>query len=398
MSIRVSWWLLNAELLLTINAAQAIMTLFCLLSVGMTQGEVGILEAVCSVVYLLFNIPTGWIADRVNRKICNILGDFCYGISLIMLGNAADFMDVIVARTIMAFGNSCSQGADEALFKAHCNQLGKDYVDTKKRMSLVKLWVSLGYYAMGGIITALYGMKTTMLLASIPLFMAAAVSCFIKELGVHKNVSDRPSPMSKTIGEFKELKRTIRFVLHEDPRLSWLLIAAAVATVMGGPIMGLVGPIITSVGGSESLAGAAHVAISLASICAGWLSRRVFNAWDARRLFLVMSSVSLSLMALAGLHLTAWTAAIQIVGVQVVRVLLMHSLNPLAQEAAPNEIQSTVSSLKSSVSELLYIVVVLVINFAADYGIQWGIAANVLIFAPIVLVTLKRPYKKDKNA
>lgn len=400
MSTRLSWWLLNAELLLTINIAQAIMPLFCLLSVGMTQGEVGVMEAVCSLVYLLFSIPTGWIADRVNRRICNSLGDVCYGIALVMLGCATSFIDVLIARIIMAFGNSCSQGADEALFKAHCDNLGKDYIDTKKRMSLIKSWAGLGYYATGGILTALYGMKATILLASIPLFAAAIVSCFIRELGVHKKVAttSQPSLKSKTARELKELKKTLRFALYEDPKLSWLLITAAVATVMGGPIMGFVGPVIIAAGGSEGLAGASHIAISLAGICGGWLSRRVFHAWNPRRLLLVMSGISLSIMAMTSLHLTAWTAVIHIVGVQTVRVLLASSLNPLVQQAAPNDIQSTISSLKTSVSEVLYIVVVLTIGFAANHGIQWGIAANLLIFAPLVVIVLKMKYKKGEDA
>lgn len=375
------------------------MPLFCLLSVGMTQGEVGVMEAVCSLVYLLFSIPTGWIADRINRRICNSLGDACYGISLLLLGCATSFTDVMIARIIMAFGNSCSQGADEALFKAHCDHLGKDYVDTMKRMSLIRSWTALGYYTTGGILTALYGMKSTILLASIPLFAAAIVSCFIRELGVHKEVAaaDQPSLKSKTTRELKELKKTLRFALCEDPKLSWLLITAAVATVMGGPIMGFVGPIIIAAGGSEGLAGASHVAISLAGICGGWLSRRVFNTWDPRRLLLIMSGVSLSIMAMTSLHLTAWTAAIHIVGVQIVRSLLMLTLNPLVQEAAPNEIQSTISSLKTSISEVLYIVVVLTINFAANHGIRWGIAANLLIFAPLIVIVLKMKYKKGED-
>lgn len=399
MSTRVSWWLLNAERLLTINAAQAVMTLFCVLSVGLTLGEVGILEAVSSVVYLLFNIPTGWMADRVNRRICNSIGDACYGISLIMLGNATSFTDVIVARTIMAFGNSCSQGADEGLFKAHCDQMGKEYTAAKKKISVVLSWTGFGYYTLGGVLTALYGMKTTILLASIPYFAGAIVSCFIKELGSHKEVViDRPSFKSKTKTEIQELAKVLWFALRKDPKLSWLLIATSVATVMGGPIMGLAGPIVIAAGGSEELAGASHMAISAASICGGELSKRVFDTWDPKRLFLVMSSISLTVMVVTSVHFTLWTAALHIVAVQVIRVLLVTSLSPLIQQAAPDEIQSTVASLGSTISQSLYIIVVVAINFAADHGVRWGIAANFLLFAPLVVIAIRAHYRRNEGS
>ena len=284
------------------------MPLFCL-SIGLTQGQIGIKEAICSTAYLLLNIPTGWIADRISRKACNFIGDAFYGVALVILALSTSFAGATAAGMIMAFGNACTQGADEALFKAHCDKLGKDYVDTRKWLSQANSWIALGYFLAGGILTALYGMKVAILLASIPFFIAAFLSCFIKELGIHKDMAtDRPPSLKvRLTTELSGMAKVIRFALHEDKRLMWILITYTVAVVMGGPIMGLVGPMILAVGGSEGIAGTSHVIISAASIFGGWLSRKTFAKWRPFRLFLMASSVSLLIMATASLYLTPWT-------------------------------------------------------------------------------------------
>lgn len=411
MSARISWRLLIAEYLLAINAAQAIMPLFCL-SIGLTQGEIGFKEVICSVVYLIFNIPTGWLADRISRKACNFIGDAFYGVALVTLGLSTSFMGATIAGIVMALGNACSQGADDALFKAHCDNLGKDYVDTRKRLQQTSSWVALGYYLVGGILTSLYSMKATILVASIPFFVAAVVSCFIKELGTHKEiVEDQPSSLgpeapndqllslkARFSREREELWQALRFVLQKRQKLSWLLFASAVATVMGGPIMGLVGPIIIAAGGSEGLVGASHVGISLASICGGWLSRKAFQKWKPLRLFMVMSSISLLTMFVTSLFFSPWTAGIHIILVQIVRSYLMNCLRPLVYQEAPDDIQATVGSLLNSISQALYIVVVFAVYFAANHGVQWGIATNALIFTPLVAVVAWRHRKISKDS
>ena len=399
MSTHISWRLLVTECLLTVNAAQAIMPLFCL-SIGLTQGEIGIKEVICSIVYLVFNIPTGWLADRLSRKACNFIGDAFYGAALVTLGFSTSFTGATIAGVVMAFGNACTQGADEALFKAHCDKLGKNYIDTRKRLSLVTSWVGLGCYFIGGILTALYGMKATILIASIPFFVAAVVSCFIKELGTRKEITATQSLSLKArfSSECKAVIKVIRFALREDQKLSWLLITYAVAVVMGGPIMGLVGPMILAVGGTEGVAGASHVAISVASICGGWLSRNAFKKWRPPQLFLTMSVVSLLVMGLTSIHLTPWAVGLHIILVQIIRSLMMNTLRPLVHEATPDDVQATIGSLASSVSQLLYIVVVLVVYSAADHGVQWGIAANALLFTPLVALAAWGCFGRSSNS
>lgn len=397
-SARLSWRLLITEYLLAINASQAIMPLFCL-SIGLTQGEIGVKEVMCSIVYLIFSIPTGWLADRVSRKLCNFVGDASYGTALVILGVSNSFIDAVIAGVIMAFGNASTQGADEALFKAHCDKLGKEYADARKHLWQVISWIEVGYYLAGGLLTMFYGMKTTILISSIPFFAAAVVSCFVKELGIHKEVTTTHSSSIKErfLSELKGLAKVIQYALYEDRKLSWLLVTFAVAAVMGGPIMGLVGPMILAAGGTEGLAGASHVVISLASICGGWLSRNMLKTWHPLRFFLAMSSASLLVMALTSIHFTPWTAGLHIVFVQVIRVWLMYNLRTLVHEAAPDDIQATIGSLMDSATQMLYMVVVLVINFAAGYGVRWGIAANALLFTPLVVITVWQQVKTSRN-
>lgn len=374
------------------------MPLFCL-SIGLTQGEIGIKEVICSITYLLFNIPTGWLADRLSRKVCNFIGDILYGTSLVILALSTSFAGATIAGVVMAFGNACTHGADEALFKAHCDKLGVDYENASKRLSIVLSCISPFYYACGGVITMLYGMKTTLLIASIPFFIAAFISCFILEIGVHKEAPKAfPSSLKDRLkGELGGMVKVVLSALLKKDKLAWLLMAYAVAATMGGPIMVFIGPMILTVGRSEGETGFAYILIALMGVLGGWISLKASKRWPCSKVFLWTGVASLAVMALTSAHLVLWTVLLHICIVHLVRRTITITLYPLVHKAAPDDIQATIGSLMSSTSHALYMIVVVVINFAGNHGVQWGIAANAILFLPLVAIVTLRMRQQEKE-
>jgi hypothetical protein len=66
---------------------------------------------------------------------------------------------------------------------------------------------------------------------------------------------------------------------------------------------------------------------------------------------------------------------------------------PIVQHHTPDDMQSTVFSVSGSLSQILYIVVVIVINMIGNFGIHWAMAANAILFAPLVIIITSRLYR-----
>lgn len=385
MSLRVSWRLLQAETLVTRNAAHSVMPLF-MLSVGLSQGDLGIREAICGLAYLIFNFPIGWIADRLSRKLCNLIGDGLYCAGLVMLGFASSFTTVLIAGLLMALGAASTNGADEALIKAHCDELEIDYITAKRRLTIAGSCVALTYSLTGGLLTVLYGMKTTVLLASLPFLIGAVLSCFIKELGTHKEVRTQAiSLRAKISAELRGMGAVVRYALVKDRQLSFLIVAASVGTALGWAVMVFIGPMLLVAGANEGSVGIAYALVAIMNIVGNWCSLR-FQQRNISVRFLIAASAALLAMATVSLHMTIWTVAIYILIVHSVRGWMIATLFPMVNKAAPNEVQATVSSLQGCVAHLLFSLSTLVIGFAGNHGAHWGVATNAILFAPLVAV------------
>ncbi|PLS80647.1 hypothetical protein CYG49_04595, partial [Candidatus Saccharibacteria bacterium] len=66
---------------------------------------------------------------------------------------------------------------------------------------------------------------------------------------------------------------------------------------------------------------------------------------------------------------------------------LQATMGPMFQAHAPEDIQSTVVSVASSVAQLLYIPLVWGINALADISVMTAMLGSLVVFAPLVIIS-----------
>jgi MFS family permease len=374
-STRTSWRLLIAENLITTRLVTPIMVAFCL-SIGLNLSEVGVADVASSVAYLALNIPIGWVADRLSRKICNLLGNIIYGISMVAFGLSTSPSGVIAAYVMMALGISCTHGADVALLEAHCDKLGINYEDVSKRLSQAAYCTHILAFTCCAVLVAHFGMKTTILIASVPFFIGAILSCFIQEIGTLKKAAS---------SEFKEMVRVIWYASVKNRQLSWLLIAYTTGVGMTSAITILVGPMLLAVGGQESHIALVYTVLVIMALVGGEVSRRAFKTKGLFKPFVLACTAALVPMSVLSLHLSVLTAGLFLI-VHMVRGWMSTTLPPLIQKVAPQEVKATISSLAGTLEQGAFMIAVVAVALASDYGISWGFAINVVLFAPFAVI------------
>lgn len=348
--------------------------------------EFGVREVVCGIVYFALNIPMGWIADRLSRKTCNVIGDLAFGVGLVIFATANSFAGTLIAGIAMAFGNAAAWGADEALFLAHCEELGKNYIATRKRLDTTRRCFNLAYSLAGGLL-ATYDLRLTLLVASVPFFLGAILAYSIQEIGTRKEIVTETTTLGgKMRGELQGLWTTMRYALREDRQLFWLLIAHAVGNMLGGSLPILIGPLLLKIEAPTSSLGVAYALLSVSGLFGSWLSRYAPPKWSNSTLFVLPCIVSVTAMATLSISLSLGTLLLGLL-IPAARAWITAIFPTLIHKVAVKDVQATIGSLSSSVTMPFFVVATLVIGYASGSLPQLGVAANAALFLPFILVT-----------
>ena len=102
------------RLFVELRALNAVMTLFYLKR-GITISEVLYLSVIWSVVTLVSEIPSGYLADVIGRKQTIIIGILLNLSSVLLLFVAFDFITFVFSAVLASLGSACFTGTDSAL-------------------------------------------------------------------------------------------------------------------------------------------------------------------------------------------------------------------------------------------------------------------------------------------
>lgn len=392
MTIQQSLRLLRTEAVITsMVIAMPIMNLF-FESIGLSQGQIGLSQAIFTVAVLFFNIPTGWLADRFSRKVSNALGDTIAAGGFLFYASADSFLHVIIAEIIIGIGLAFTQGADVGLLRAYCQRLKRDYRREASLIATLQPLFSMAGAVIGGIVGA-HSPRLALLLTAVPFMTGALLSLFVKEVGTHRTASTRETPEASLRSQlsyaFKDMRRITVYALHGHKDLAWSIIAAAIAKEITHAIVWILTPLLLLAGVPAEIVGVAW-ALNLGAVSIGaWLSRRFAQVWSERALFVAPAVASLAAMVMLAISVNLWTIGLYAI-FGLARGWYLAIMPPIVQHHTPDDMQSTVFSVSASLSQILYITVVILVNMIGDFGVQWAMAINAALFAPLVVIVAWR--------
>lgn len=82
---------------------------------GISLLEMGIIESIFAFLIMLFEIPWGYIADRIGYKKTIIIANMCYFMSKVVFYLACDFKTFLLERVLLALATSGLSGCDSNL-------------------------------------------------------------------------------------------------------------------------------------------------------------------------------------------------------------------------------------------------------------------------------------------
>ncbi|MGN0425770.1 MAG: MFS transporter [Acetatifactor sp.] len=124
---------------------------------GMSLAQVGLLEGVYHITSMIFEIPSGAIADLLGRKKSMIVSKTCIAVSCLIMLYSKSFWLFALSFFIQALGNNFNSGSEEALVYDSMKAIGEEekYITVNGRLNIL-IEVAQGIATVAGGILAEY--------------------------------------------------------------------------------------------------------------------------------------------------------------------------------------------------------------------------------------------------
>lgn len=185
---------------------------------GLGLREYGLLVSIGYATMVLFELPTGWLADRVGRRLPMILGPAFFGGGWLLTFASEAMPGFIAGQVAMSLGHALISGPPSALLYEHLDAhgLAHRYLHEESLQWRRVILGSCIAFFLGGSVAHFFGIASAVLLTSLLCFCAIPFGVLVDE-------SERPRRDPATPTSAKSAIKTRIAKVLSDGEVLWLL-------------------------------------------------------------------------------------------------------------------------------------------------------------------------------
>lgn len=347
-------------------------------SIGMDQKAIGFVQMAFTIVICCLDIPMGYLADRCNRKLLNIIGDIGAAVAFVFYAFAQNIYMALTAECLLGLFMAMTNGVDQSFIKFNCDKIdstGKLFKKLNVKIYTARYIALLIVTALGGII-AKYNIRLSIGISFLPYFLGGLIALGIKDYN-EKMVVKHKNPLKDMIYAIKEIIKEkesriylISYILGKEITHSQIWVFTPLLIMVGVPIE------IVSIGWILNYA---------MQIIGSKFSEKMINMKTSKKFAIpiIIEIVWMITLVINTNIVTVWLFALN----GFVHGLIEGNLVTSLQENTKNEIQTSVMSVASTGARLLYIPLVYVINYLGNIKLEFALLGVCIIFIPLCLIT-----------
>lgn len=350
-------------------------------SIGMNQTDIGFVQMMFTIVIVLLDIPMGYLADRFNRKVLNIIGDIGVALTFIFYAFSKNMYMAILSECLLGLCMSMTNGVDQAFIKNNADKIdstGKLFKKLNSRIYTYRYTAMFIVMLIGGIISK-YSLRLAVGISFLPYFIGGIVAFFIKD--------DSKKIESNHKNMLKDMCFNVKEIL-KDKKVRNYLLAYVIGSEITHPQIWVFTPLMIMVG----------VPIEIVSL--GWILTQIFQILGAKLAeklveiktsvkFIAMIAISILWMGVLVINTNIFTIWVFVLN-GLIRGLFSGSIVTPLQENTKEEHQTSVISIASTGAKILYIPLVYIINYLGNIKLQLALLGMIVIFTPISLYAYKK--------
>lgn len=356
-------------------------------SIGMNQTDIGFSQMIFTIAIFCLDIPMGYLADRFNRKLLNVIGDIGVALTFVYYMIAKNIYMVIIAECMLGIFMAMTNGVDQSFIKYNADQIDPSGKLFKKLNSKVYTWRYIAMFIVmliGGFISK-YSLRVTIGISFIPYFIGGVVAMFICDYA--KNIS------SKHKNILKDMLISTKEIL-KDKKTRIHAIAYMVGKEITHPHIWIFTPLMIMVGVPIEIVSFGWILSQISQIIGAKIAEKLVQVKTSTK-FIMLLCITVTWMSILVLKtniITIWLFGLN----GLVCGLASGSLVTPLQESVEEEKQTSVISIASTGARLLYIPLVYIINYLGNIKEQLALVGMMLIFIPASLIVYKK-LKKYEN-
>jgi len=351
----------------------AVMTVFWN-SVGMNQAMIGLSQTAFTLAMILFDIPMGYLADRFNRRLLNIAGDFGCAAAFLLYAGAGGFWGVLVCEILCGLFMSMTSGVDRALMKYYCDRIdaGGDLFRKKSAGLSGMQFSGLIAAVLVGMAVSRVSVAWTLRATAVPFLAAGVLACLVPDIGERLETRRR--------GAFGDALQVFRD-LTGDRRRRVLMLGYALSREITHPVIWAFTPLMIMVGVPVWIVGAGYILSYLFSVLGAKLSEKTVRRPASFKFVfpVILTTLGLGVVLLRLNIFTVWFFTLT----GIAQGYSQAALAPELQEETPDAMQTSVMSAASTLCRLVYMPAVSLANALANDNPRVVFAVTLLLFLPL---------------
>jgi MFS family permease len=339
--------------------------------------DIFLLQAIFAISIVLFEIPTGYIADKLGRKKTLFLSAGIACLGWFFYSFSTSFLQFVFVEVILGIAFSFLSGTDSSLLYETLVECGKEQLYSKYqgKQNSFRHWAEAISAFLGGILVNFVSFRALFLLSSLSVFIAFVLCFWIKE--------PKREPYKHPRGTFYGMYKIARFVFLKSKIVKFvapLMAMCSLATMLG---VWFYQPMWQDMQMPVWLFGFLWALISLPAGIAGHFAHEIENIIGKKKIIWL-----LPIPAIVGYLIIAffpgYLILIGIYLVPILRGLNMPVLLKYIHEETFSDKRATVISIQNWIFRLSYFCIAPLIGFI---GNNYNIRFAFVISAFIVLIS-----------
>lgn len=352
---------------------------------GMSLWQIGLLESFYHIFSMLFELPTGIVADRFGRKTSRALGRVFALLGTLTMLSAHDFWVFVVAFLFTALSYNLESGAGDALIYDTLVLLNQKegYMKIKGVMELCFQSARVSSLVIGGWV-ATYSYELGYQMALVVHALAFVTSLFFKEPVVTSQKLDTEATRPSVWHHVKNSW----IIIQSNQQMMHYLIFIESFSLFNTTLYFYFQNFLNREGFIEWQIGLTLAVGSLLSVVMALLAHRIEHRYG--RIKIIKTTTLFALLCLAGIAFMPFQA-VYFVLFMGIDGLLFVAFSDYINQIIPSEHRATLLSFQAMVFSVMMIVLFPIVGLIADlWGFKTAFVTIFILAVPIMLTTRKR--------
>lgn len=347
---------------------------------GLSLQDVMSLKAVYSIAIVIFEIPSGYLADLFGRKNTLVLGSVLGTAGYLVYSFSFGFTGFLIAEIMLGAGMSMVSGADSALLYDTLAERNKDDQYTKYEGQII----SIGNFAeslagLAGGFLALISLRVPFYAQTAVAFIAIPAALTLRE-PVYKIASSGV--------RLKDILNIVRISIYSDPKLRLNIFFSSVIGAATLSMAWFVQPVFESIGIPLAGYGILWTALNVSAGIFSSIAYKIERFFGERTTLILISASIPAGFLLTALIGTKWALLVLLI-FYFFRGIATPVLKDYVNRLTKSEMRATVLSVRSFVIRILFAVIAPLMGKLSDqYDVGTSLFVSGLIFSAMLLPLL----------